>query len=58
MEKEEQIAQQVLKKLQDEKLAKGDHTSKNLVKDMKFEKEEKAAQDVLKKLQDEKLKKK
>lgn len=54
---EEQVAQEVLKKLQDEKLAKGDHTAKHVVKDAKFEKEEKAAQDVLKKLQDDKMKK-
>ena len=57
MRKEEEVAQQVLKKLQDEKIAKGDHTSKNLVKDRDFEKEEKKAQEVLKKLQDEKMKK-
>ncbi len=57
MKKEEEIAQQVLKKLQDEKLAKGDQTARNAVKDAKFETEEKAAQAVLKKLQDEKMKK-
>ncbi|MBI2148526.1 50S ribosomal protein L10 [Candidatus Woesearchaeota archaeon] len=55
MEKEEEVAQAVLKKLQDEKLAK---THDLPEKDKNFELEEKKAKEILKKLQDDKMKKK
>lgn len=51
---DEQVAQEVLRKLQDEKISKMPPVKKQ---DKKFEKDEKAAQDILKKLQDEKIEK-
>ena len=53
--KDEEVAQAVLKRLQDEKLAKSHDLP---IKDKNFELEEKMAKDVLKKVQDEKMKKK
>ncbi len=51
---DEKVAQEVLRKLQDEKISKMPPVKKQ---DKKFEKDEKAAQDILKKLQDEKIEK-
>ena len=53
---EEQIAQMVLRRLQDEKIANSREQSGRM-KDPNFEKEEKAAQDALRRLQDSKIKK-
>jgi len=53
---DEQVAQKVLKKLQDDKMANQREKS-GVVKDPNFEKDEKVAQDILKKLQDDKIKK-
>lgn len=51
---DEKVAQEVLRKLQDEKISKMPPVKKQ---DKKFEKDEKVAQDILKKLQDEKIEK-
>jgi len=53
IQKEEEAAQAVLKRLQDQKI--GSMSSRNIDKD--FEQQEKKAQELLKKLQDEKIKK-
>lgn len=53
VQKEEEVAQQVLRKLQDEKLAK---THDLPTRDKNFDVEEKMAKDVLRKLQDKKMK--
>ncbi len=53
---EEQIAQSVLRKLQDQKMANNRERS-GLIKDPDFERDEKVAQEALRKLQDSKIKK-